>query len=169
MSQDDPSLSLLVAPVLIMVLSHLAGILAWLTILSEDAVDFMATTPVTAGEIFRSKLQAIAIPLGLILLAPALGLAWTEPRDAMLLVVFSIAACVSTGLINIWHPAPPRRESATTRHNPPKIVALKENMLAACWAVACAGAIAHESYWYFATLAGLVFVWINRPRRKARA
>ena len=169
MSQDDPSLSLLVAPVLIMVLSHLAGILAWLTILSEDAADFMATTPVTAGEIFRSKLQAIAIPLGLILLAPALGLAWTEPRDAMLLVVFSIAACVSTGLINIWHPAPPKRESATTRHNPPKIVALKENMLAACWAVACAGAIAHESYWYFATLAGLVFVWINRPRRKVRA
>ena len=168
-SQDDPSLSLLVAPVLIMVLSHLAGILAWLTILSEDAVDFMATAPVTAGDILRSKLQAIAMPLGLILLIPALGLAWTEPRDAALLVVFAIFACVSTGLINIWHPAPPRRESATTRHNPPKIVALKENMLAACWAVACAGAIAEEKYWYFAASAALIFVWLNRPRRAGLA
>ena len=164
-SQDDPSLSLLVAPVLIMVLSHLAGIMAWLTVLSEDAPDFMRTAPVTADQILRSKLEAIALPLGLILLGPALGLCWFEPWDALLTVLFSIAACVSTALINIWHPVPPRRENAANRHNAPKIVSLKENILAVCWAVACGTAITEEIYWVYATVAAIFFVWINRPRR----
>jgi len=168
-SQDDPSLSLLVAPVLIMVLSHLAGIMAWLTVLSEDAPDFMTTAPVTADQILRSKLEAIALPLGLILLGPALGLCWFEPWDALLTVLFSIAACISTALINIWHPAPARRENSASRHNAPKIVSLKENILAVCWAVACAAAITNESYWAYAAGAAIFFVWINRPRPSSTA
>jgi len=168
-SQDDPSLSLLVAPVLIMVLSHLAGIMAWLTVLSEDAPDFMTTAPVTADQILRSKLEAIALPLGLILLGPALGLCLFEPWDALLTVLFAIAACVSTALINIWHPAPARRENSASRHNAPKIVSLKENILAVCWAVACGTAITGESLWVYASVAALFFVWINRPRRPSHA
>jgi ABC-2 type transport system permease protein len=133
--------------------------------LNEDAPDFMRTAPVTADQILRSKLEAIALPLGLILLGPALGLCWFEPWDALLTVLFSIAACVSTALINIWHPAPPRRENAANRHNAPKIVSLKENILAVCWAVACGTAITEEIYWVYATVAAIFFVWINRPRR----
>ena len=151
-----------------MVLSHLAGIMAWLTVLSEDAPDFMTTAPVSRDAILRSKLVAIAIPLGLILLGPALGLCWYQPWDALLTVLFCIAACVSTALINMWHPAPARRENAASRHNAPKIVSLKENILAVCWAVACAAAIAEETYWAYAALCALFFVWINRPRSKAR-
>jgi len=169
MSRDEPSLSLLVVPVLIMVLSHLAGILAWLTILNEDAVDFMETAPVTQDAILRSKLHAVALPLGLILLGPALALGWSEPLNALLTVVFAIAACVSTALVNIWHPAPGKLEAATIRHNPPKIVALKENMLSVFWAVACATAISQDRSWAWYALAALVFVWFNRPRRKARS
>ena len=166
-SRTDPSLSLLVAPVLIMVLSHLAGIMAWLTILNEDAVDFMATAPVTQDAIMRNKLYAIALLLGFILLAPALALGWSEPFDAVLMVIFAIAACVSTALVNIWHPAPGKLEAATSRHNPPKMVALKENMLSVFWAVACASAISQDSAWSRYALAALVFLWFNRPRRKA--
>ena len=168
-SRTEPSLSLLVAPVLIMVLSHLAGILAWLTILNEDAVDFMATAPVTQDAILRNKLYAIALLLGLILLAPTLALAWAEPFDAFLMAIFAIAACVSTALVNIWHPAPARLEAATSRHNPPKIVALKENMLSVFWAVACATAISEDNTWTYYALTALFFLWINRPRRKAMA
>lgn len=168
MSRDDPSLSLLVAPVLIMVLSHLAGILAWLTILNEDAVDFMATAPVTQDAILRSKLHAVALPLGLILLGPALALAWSEPFNALLTVIFATAACVSTALVNIWHPAPGKLEAATSRHNPPKIVSLKENMLSVFWAVACATAITEDKAWAWYALTALFFVWINRPRQKAK-
>ena len=168
-SRTDPSLSLLVAPVLIMVLSHLAGILAWLTILNEDAVDFMATAPVTQDAIMRNKLYAIALLLGFILLAPALALGWSEPFEAMLMVIFAIAACVSTALVNIWHPAPGKLEAATSRHNPPKIVALKENMLSVFWAVACGTALSRDSSWTYFALAAIIFVWFNRPTRKARA
>ena len=168
-SRTEPSLSLLVAPVLIMVLSHLAGILAWLTILNEDAVDFMATAPVTQDAIMRNKLYAIALLLGLILLGPALALAWSEAFNALLMVIFAIAACVSTALVNIWHPAPGKLEAATSRHNPPKIVALKENMLSVFWAVACATAISEDNTWTWYALAALVFVWFNRPRGKARS
>ena len=168
MSRDEPSLSLLVAPVLIMVLSHLAGILAWLTILNEDAVDFMTTAPVTQDAILRSKLHAVALPLGFILLGPALALGWSEPFNALLTVIFAIAACISTALVNIWHPAPGKLEAATSRHNPPKIVALKENMLSVFWAVACATAISRDKDWAWYALAALVFVWFNRPRQKAK-
>jgi ABC-2 type transport system permease protein len=168
-SRTEPSLSLLVAPVLIMVLSHLAGILAWLTILNEDAVDFMATAPVTQDAILRNKLYAIALLLGLILLAPTLALAWAEPFDAFLMAIFAIAACVSTALVNIWHPAPAKLEAATSRHNPPKIVALKENMLSVFWAVACVTAISQDNTWTWYALTALFFLWINRPRRKAMA
>jgi ABC-2 type transport system permease protein len=169
MSRSDPSLSLLVAPVLIMVLSHLAGILAWLTILNEDAVDFMATAPVTQDAILRSKLHAVALPLGFILLGPALALGWSEPFNALLMVIFATAACVSTALVNIWHPAPAKLEAATSRHNPPKIVALKENMLSVFWAVACGAAISGETYWVYYALGALLFLWFNRPRRRALA
>ena len=168
-SRTEPSLSLLVAPVLIMVLSHLAGILAWLTILNEDAVDFMATAPVTQDAILRNKLYAIALLLGLILLAPTLALALAEPFEALLMAIFAIAACVSTALVNIWHPAPARLGAATSRHNPPKIVALKENMLSVFWAVACATAISQDSSWTWYAQIALFFLWINRPRRKAMA
>ena len=168
MSKDDPSLSLLVAPVLILLLSHLAGILAWLTVLNEDAQDFMATAPVTQDAILRSKLQAVALPLGLILLGPARALAWYEPFNAMLMVIFAAAACISTALVHIWHPAPGKLEAATSRHNPPKIVALKENMISIFWAVACNAYIAEETYWSYYAGAALVFLWFNRPRREGR-
>jgi ABC-2 type transport system permease protein len=163
-TREDASLSLLVAPLLIMILSHLAGIMAWLTVLSEDAPDFIVTAPVTRDQILRSKLEAIALPLGLILLGPALGLCWLEPWDALLTVLFAIAACASTALINIWHPAPGKRENSTSRHNAPKIVSLKENVLAVCWAVACGAAITAEIYWSYFAISALFFVWINRPR-----
>ncbi len=168
-TKEDSSLSLLVAPLLIMILSHLAGIMAWLTVLSEDAPDFMTTAPVTADQILRSKLEAIALPLGLILLGPALGLCWFEPWDALLTVLFTIAACVSTALINIWHPAPARRENSASRHNAPKVVSLKENILAVSWAVACGGALTQESFWAYAAAGAILFVWINRPRRSSPA
>ena len=169
LSRQETTLSLLVAPVLIMVMSHLAGILAWLTVLSEDAPDFMTTAPVTPDEMLRRKLEAIAIPLAAILLPPALGLFLYDPWDAMLTVVFATAACVSTAMINIWHPAPGKRESATSRHNAPKIVSLKENVLAVCWAVACASRIAEEDFWYYPVLVALFFLWMNRSRPRTVA
>jgi len=71
--------------------------------------------------------------------------------------------------VNIWHPAPAKLEAATSRHNPPKIVALKENMLSVFWAVACATAISQDSTWTWYALIAIFFLWINRPRRKAMA
>ena len=85
------------------------------------------------------------------------------------MAIFAIAACVSTALVNIWHPAPAKLEAATSRHNPPKIVALKENMLSVFWAVACATAISQDNTWTWYALIAIFFLWINRPRRKAMA
>ena len=167
-SQDDPSLSLVVAPILVIVLSHLAGIMAWLTVLSEDAPELVATAPVSSDKVLRSKLAAVAIPLCFILSGPALGLFWFEPWDAVVTVIFCAAACVSTALINMWHPAPAGGESAASRQNAPKIVSLKERMLAVGWAVGCAAALTGEEYWAYLVLSALFFVWINRPRGDAR-
>jgi ABC-2 type transport system permease protein len=86
----------------------------------------------------------------------------------MMMVIFVAAACISTALVNIWHPAPGKLEAATSRHNPPKIVTLKENMLSIFWAVACNAYIAEETYWSYFAGAALVFLWFNRPRREGR-
>ena len=51
----DGSIALAVAPALVVVAAHISASLAWLTISSEDAPEFLATAPVSRGEIERAR------------------------------------------------------------------------------------------------------------------
>lgn len=132
------SLALAVAPALVAVASNVSASLAWLTISSEDAPEFLATAPVTRAEIERRKLEAIAAPI-LVLVAAPLAFVWTAGTKAgAITTIYVIAAALGAALLNLWNPMPGRRGDILRRHSQSKLVAMMEHSLALFWAVALA-------------------------------
>lgn len=79
----DGDIAMSVAPALVVIASQIAASLAWLTISSEDAPEFLASAPVTRREIERRKLEAIALPLACFLALPLVGIAFFSPKAAL--------------------------------------------------------------------------------------
>ena len=132
------SLALATAPALVAVASNVSASLAWLAISSEDAPEFLATAPVTRTEVERRKLEAIALPLVVIIALP-LAFVWSAGlRAGAITTVYVAAAAIAAALLNLWHPVPGRRGDILRRHSQSKLVAMIEHMLALFWAVALA-------------------------------
>ena len=159
------SLSLAIAPALVVVSSQVAASLAWLAVSSEDAPDFLASAPVTAVAVERRKLEAVALPVGLFIAVPLAGMAVAAPDIAAWTLAFCVAASASTAFLNFWHPAPGKRGDVMRRHAQSKLVGAMEHLLALLWSLALMIAL-FESFWALApiTLAGAVLA-ANRPRR----
>jgi ABC-2 type transport system permease protein len=156
------------APSIVVIAAQLAGSLAWIALSGEDAPEFLATAPVTRGEIERRKIETIATPIVLFLAAPLAGLAVASPWSALLAGLFAAGAGVSTALLNLWRQAPARRSMVLRRHSQSKLVGMIEHLLSILWAVGAVMAII-GSWTALApiVLAGLV-LWVNRPRASAR-
>jgi ABC-2 type transport system permease protein len=158
------SVSLALAPTVVVVAAHISASLAWLTISSEDAPEFLLTAPVSAAAVTRAKLQAIALPL-VLLFAPVLFGIWTVlPKGAILTTIFAALAAASTALLNLWRPAPGRRGDLMRRHQQSKIVGMIEHALSLFWAMALA--LAAFGSWSFLVPSGIALglLWLNRPR-----
>ncbi|MDB5595475.1 MAG: type transport system permease protein [Hyphomicrobiales bacterium] len=158
------SVAFSVAPAIVVISAQVAASLAWLTISSEDAPDFLSTAPVTRSQIERRKLEAVGLPLALFLAGPLLGLAWVSLEIAAWTFVFVCGAALSTSLLNLWHPMPGRRGDLLRRHSQSKFIALMEHLLSLLWALAMVMAVL-ESWLALIPigLAGAV-LWFNRPR-----
>lgn len=158
------SLAISVAPAIVVIASQIAASLAWLTISGEDAPEFLATAPVTRKELEWRKLQAIALPLALLLGLPLAGLTIAEPWAALLALVFAAGASASTAFLNFCHPMPGKRVMMLRRHSQSKLIAMMEHGLALLWAIAVV--MAALGTWLtvipLALAAGLL--WLNRPR-----
>lgn len=162
------SLAFSVAPAIVVIASQIAASLAWLTISSEDAPEFLATAPVTRRQIERRKLEAVALPLAVFLAAPLLGLAWMSLETAAWTLVFSMGAAASTSLLNLWHPMPGRRGDLLRRHSQSKLVALMEHLLSLCWALGLVMAIIDPVLAAIPLSVAFGVLWLNRPKRKKR-
>jgi ABC-2 type transport system permease protein len=165
----DSPIALAVAPCVVVIAAQISASLAWLAVSSEDAPDFLASAPVSSSQVEKRKLEAIFVPLALVLAVPCLGLAWVEPGAAFQTMLFAVGAAASTALLNIWRPHPGRRTDVMRRHQQSKIVGLMEHMLSLCWAVAIVMAVLGSM---IATLPiGLVvlLLWFNRPREAVNA
>jgi ABC-2 type transport system permease protein len=152
------------APSIVVIAAQLAGSLAWLALSGEDAPEFLATAPVTRGEIERRKIEAIALPILVLLALPLTGLALASPLSALLAALFALGAGVSTALLNLWRQAPARRTMVLRRHSQSKLVGLIEHLLSILWAVGAVIAIIGS--WTAIVpiaMAGAV-LWLNRPR-----
>ena len=158
--------ALSVAPCIVLVASQLAATLAWLTISSEDAPDFLAAAPVSRAAIERNKLAAIAAPVALFLAIPLGGLALISARAALWTALFCLAAATSTALLNLWHPVPAKRAEVMRRHAQSKIVAVLEHLMSALWALAMVLA-ALGSWAALAPIAlACLVLALNRPRTR---
>ncbi len=129
------------APSIVMISAQLSGSLAWVTLSGEDAPEFLATAPVTRADIERFKIKAIALPVGLLLSVPLVGLALASPWGALCAAVSAIAAGLSTALVNFWRQAPAKRGMVLRRHSQSKLVGFIELLLMFLWTFACAAAL----------------------------
>jgi ABC-2 type transport system permease protein len=155
------------APSIVVIAAQLAGSLAWIALSGEDAPEFLATAPVSRGEIERRKIEAIALPILALLALPLIGLALASPWSAFCAAAFAFGAGVSTALLNLWRQAPARRTMALRRHSQSKLVGLIEHLLAILWAVGAVIAIVGS--WVAVVpiaMAGFA-LWLNRPREAA--
>ncbi|MDE2363597.1 MAG: hypothetical protein KGM42_13030 [Hyphomicrobiales bacterium] len=155
------SAALAIAPALVAVASNISASLAWLTISSEDAPEFLATAPVTRGEVERRKLEAIAMPLLALLGAPMAFVFLSSWRAGAITLFYVIAAATSTALLNLWHPVPSRRGDLFRRHSQSKIVAMIEHLLSLFWALALA-CTAFGSLWAVAAIACAIGVLMTQ-------
>ena len=155
-----------VGPAVVVIASQISASLAWLSISSEDAPEFLASAPVSRPEIERRKLEAIALPLACFLALPMLGLAWFSPRAALYTLVFATGASLSTAFLNLWHPMPARRVMVLRRHTQSKLIAMVEHLLSLLWAVALVMAVLQTTLTAIplAIIAGIMFA--SRPRSK---
>ncbi|MGE3248155.1 MAG: hypothetical protein AB7J19_17680, partial [Beijerinckiaceae bacterium] len=158
------SIALSVGPAIVVIASQLSASLAWLTISSEDAPEFLASAPVTKKEVELRKLQAIALPLAVLLVLPIAGVAWFSPQAAAYTVMFALGASLSTAFLNLWHPMPARRVMLLRRHSQSKIVGMIEHLLSLLWAVAMVLAVL--TGWLAAIPLAIVaaILYLNRPR-----
>ena len=157
------SLALAAAPAIVVIASQLAASLAWIAVSSEDAPEFIASAPVSRGEVERRKLEAIALPLAILLALPLIGLAWFEFAGAAITGGFAVAASASTALLNLWHPMPGRRAAVMRRHAQSKLVGLMEHSMALCWAVAVVLFLLGSTLWLAPVALVVGLVWLNRP------
>ena len=157
------------APSIVVISAQLSGSLAWVALSGEDAPDFLATAPVTRAEVDRRKIEAIALPIALILAIPILGLAIASPLGGLYSALFAIGAGFSTALINLWRQAPAQRGMVLRRHSQSKLVGLIEHLMSILWAVGCVLAIIGSWTALFPAGLAIFVVWLNRPRRAKRA
>ena len=163
------SLAISVAPAIVVIASQIAASLAWLSISSEDAPEFLATAPVERGEIERRKMEAVTVPLFCFLAAPLIALAWSSLELALYTAFFALGASASTAFLNFWHPMPGRRTAVLRRHSQSKLIAILEHLLALLWAVAMVLAIM-ESPFTLALLAIIALILLlNRPKGAGNA
>jgi ABC-2 type transport system permease protein len=163
------SVGVAVAPAIVVIAAQLSGNLAWVALSAEDAPDFLTSAPVTRREVERRKIEAIALPIGLILAAPILGLAFASPWAAVCTTLFALGAGISTTLVNLWLQTPARRVMVLRRHSQSRLAALIELSITMLWAIACAIAIM-GSWTTFAPLAlAALALWLTRPRGRREA
>jgi ABC-2 type transport system permease protein len=154
------------APSIVIVAAQLAGTLAWVTLSGEDAPDFLASAPVTRRAVERRKIEAIALPIALILAAPLLGLALVAPKGALFVAVFACGAALSTALLNLWWQAPARRTMVMRRYTQSRLLGFIELFVTLLWAVG--SAVANMGSWGASLPLGMaaIVLWLNRPRVK---
>jgi ABC-2 type transport system permease protein len=157
----DASLALAAAPALVAIASNVSASLAWLTISSEDAPEFLATAPVTRREVERRKLEAIVLPLAVLCGAPVTLIFLTSWKGGLVTLFYVVCAAVSTALLNLWQPAPSRRGDLFRRHSQSKLVGMIEHLLSLFWALALA-LTAFESEWALACIACAVGVLMTQ-------
>ncbi len=161
-----------VVMVLVTVGGQLAGALAWLAISGEDAPELVATAPVAAGTVIRSKVEAVFGATALVLGPVLAGFALLSVWHAVAATLGIAVAAASTIRIQLWFRAQAKRSHFRRRHTSSRIATFGEALVSFSWAAA-AGLAAAGSLFAAASagvaLAILLMVRAVSPRKAAEA
>lgn len=157
-----------IAPSVVVIVSQVAASLAWITVSGEDAPELIASAPVQSAAVDAAKLSAIAVPVAALLVLPVAMLALISPFAAVLTAVLGVGACLSTALLNIWHPMPGNRRGMLRRHSQSKLLALIEHIIALLWAVAVVLALMDSWVFIAAVILALAVLALAVPGSRAR-
>ena len=162
-NNGDPALA--IAPMVAVVTFQVASSLTWLGLSGEDAPDLLATSPVSAADLRRGKLEAIgSLTLGIVAL-PLAYLVWVSAVAALATAAIAALGLCTAVALQSWHGRPSRRSAFAARHRESKIMAMIEMALSMLFGIAAALAVL-GSPWTAAPLALVValLAWL-RPRR----
>ena len=135
---NDTSSLLVLVPVLVMGAGQLAGGLACLAVLGEDAPDLVASAPIPPRAIFRAKIEAILGPVFLIIAPLLIALAFAEPVYAIIAALGVILAASTGTMIQFWFRGAARRVGLRRRQIPSRGATLSEALSSILWAVTAA-------------------------------
>ena len=153
-----------ISPALVAIAAQLAAALAFLAASGEEAAELVATAPVSAGEVLRRKLEAVAAPVALFLALPLAALAWADAFVGAVTLVFGVAAAGSTAALNFWKPLENRRGDLIKTHAQNKLVGLVEHGLSLCFAIGALLACLHRFEAALPAGAALALLWLNAPK-----
>ena len=153
-----------ISPALVAIAAQLAAALAFLAASGEEAGELMATAPVSAGEVLRRKLEAVAAPVALFLALPLAALAWADAFVGAVTLVFGLAAAGSTAALNFWKPLENRRGDLIKTQAQNKLVSLVEHGLSLCFAIGALLACLHRFEAALPVGTALALLWLNAPK-----
>lgn len=119
--------------------STIAGGLAWLTVVAEDAPDLLAAAPVSRAALIRAKIEAALLPVLPICLLPLPFLLSRHPWYAVCLTLCALGASLTSAMLNMRNPVARRRDSFKTRHREGGFHGLLAILLVALWMALCLG------------------------------
>lgn len=94
----------------------LAGPLAWLTLLAEDAPDLLASAPVSRAALMRAKIEAALLPALPVCVLPLFFLLGSWPWYALCVSGSAFGASLTLAILNMRNPTKQKRDSFKTRH-----------------------------------------------------
>lgn len=164
---DSVSALLVTVPVLVMASGQLAGGLAWLAVLGEDAPDLVASAPVPARALMVAKVEAVLGSVAFVTGPLVFALALATPRLAVIAALGIVISAGSGALIQFSFRAIFRRNTLRRRRMPSRVATLLEAMSSILWAgtatLAVVGTVFAAATALIALLA-LAVAWMVRPR-----
>jgi len=138
---DRSEAIVLITPIVVMAAGQLAGGLAWLTISGEDAADLVATSPLSASDITRAKIEVVLMVIATIFVPLIAALAFASTRQAVITMAGVVIAASSATSIQLWFRVQAKRSQFRRRQTSSRIATLAEAMISIGWAAAAALAL----------------------------
>ena len=166
---DSSTAILLITPVIVMAAGQLAGGLAWLTISGEDAVDLVATAPLSPSRVIRAKIEVVLMTIGFIFAPLVAAIAFAAPLQAAVTACGVMIGAASATAIQLWFRVQARRSQFRRRQTSSRLATFAEAFSSIGWAATSVLALSLPSA---AIISGLMTsaivaaTWKLSPRRE---
>jgi len=115
----------------------LAGALAWITLVAEDAPEILASAPIGRNEFVRAKLEAALWPILPLAILPAVALIGSHPWFGLCLSFCAAGSALSCALLNVRDQPTARRQDFRTRQRANPLRGLLDLGVIVAWSLLC--------------------------------